>query len=244
MLGLIEFEESGAKLCLASRQIMGAVFLSLKLGKSSGGLFVRRSVARWARRMYEQGVRSAVFPLDFPYTALFIRQGIRPVDPLPLHRAMCAACVHRRLAELGIGADRAVVAIAARHMSREVEETVRAIAMNYRYVLLSVESGGEAFARDMLRKYGAALLLSPTKEQMERADALILFDPRADLRMENRVLCALYHGGESGRGYMELRLADHLAEQAGESCSQEQLAAALHSVGVLAPEMVKCEITC
>ena len=30
-----------------------------------------------ARMLRESGVRSAVFPVDFPYTALFIRQGRR-----------------------------------------------------------------------------------------------------------------------------------------------------------------------
>ena len=36
-------------------------------------------------------VRSAVFPVDFPYTALFIRMGVLPVDTLPLRRALAAS---------------------------------------------------------------------------------------------------------------------------------------------------------
>ena len=244
MLGWIEYDERCAKPSLTQRQIMGGTFLALRLGKPSGGVFARHHAARWARRMVEQGVRSAVFSADFPYTSLFIRQGIRFVDPLPLRRALCASCVHRRLEELGICAARAVVAIAAQYMSREVEETIRAIAVNYRYILLSVGSGGEAFARDMLRRYGTALLLSPTREQLERADALILFAPRPDLRQENRVLCVLHHGGKSGRGYMDLRLADRPGMQMDPDWPQEQLAAALYGMGVLKPEMVTCEIIC
>lgn len=244
MLGWIEYDERGAKSSLTQRQIMGGTFLALQLGKSSGGVFARYRAALWARRMVAQGVRSAVFPVAFPYASLFIQQGIRIVDSLPLRRALCASCVHRRLEELGISAAQAVVAIAAQYMSREVEETICAIAVNYRYILLSVEAGGQVFARDMLRRYGTALLLSPTREQLERADALILFAPRPDLQRDNRVLCALYHGGREERGHMDLRLEDGPGMQADPDWPQEQLAAALYGMGVLKPEMVKCEIIC
>ena len=244
MLGLIEWEEGITKPYLEPRKIMSGVFLALRLGKTSGGRFFRRRIAHLAKRMHDQGVRSAVFPADFPYETLFARQGILPVDPIPLRRALCASYVCRRLETLGIQKDRAVIAVAAQHMGREAEETVRTLALKYRYVLVSVSSGGEAFARDMLRRYGVALLLDPTEEQLDRADALILFSPRPDLRQENKVLCILYPEGNLGRDDMELKLGDAIMAQAAPGCSEEQLAAALHSMGVLSTEMIKCEITC
>ena len=244
MLGLIRYEESRAKPSLMPRQILGGTFLTLEMGRYRRGGFADRNAACWARRMREQGIRSAVFSADFPHTSLFIRQGILPVDPIGLQRTLCASCVCRRLEELGINAGRAVVAVAARHMSREVEDTVHTFAMKYRYILLSVESGGEAFAREMMRKYGAALLLNPTDDQLNRSDALILFDPMPGLAMGNPVICAVYHGAVTKRGSMRLWLTDPYAEKVGTQYSQEQFAAALHSMGVLMPEMVKCEITC
>ncbi len=244
MLGMIEFDESCDRPRILQRKILGGTFLTLNLGKAAHGPFPRRAAARWAARMREEGVRSAVFPVDFPYTAQFIHRGILPVDPLPLQRKLCAACVRERLEAIGVTPAQGVVAVVGEHMSREMEETARALALSYRYVLLSAATGGESFARELRRKYGAALLLRPSRDQLERADALVLFAPRPELSGENRVLCALYHGGEFGRGRMSITLGGKLMAQVAPNCAADQLAAALYSMGMLPQEMVKCEITC
>lgn len=244
MLGLIEFDENSGRPCLTRRQILGCTFLTLNLGRAARGALAGYHAGRWARQMRKQGVRTAVFPVDFPYTAVFLREGITPVDPLPLQRAVCADCVRRRLEELQVPPAQAVVAVAGEHMSREMEETARALALSYRYVLLSVPSGGEEFAREMRRRYGAALLLHPSADQLERADALVLFSPRPELSRKNRVLCSLYYGSDPGRGQVRFALSETLAEAVGPNCATDQLAAALYSMGALALEMGWCEITC
>ena len=189
-------------------------------------------------------MRTAVFPLDFPLTAVLERQGITPIDPLPLRRAMCARLVRQRLEKLGYAPTQAVVAVVGDYLSHEMEQTVKTLALHYRYVMLSVPSGAEELARSLRREYGVSLLLKPSCDQLERADALLLFAPRPDLRGENTVLCALYPGGETGRGRVAVCLSDEAAVSLPPNCCQEQLAAALYSMGAVDERILHGEIFC
>ena len=108
-------------------------------------------------------------------------------------------------------------------------------------MLLSVR-GGENFARDLRREYGLSLLLEPSADQMDRADALVLFAPRTDLTLDNPIFYALYPGGEAGRGRLPLCLPAEAAAQAETNCDQEQLAAALYAMGAIALETLLAEI--
>ncbi|MDE7242478.1 MAG: hypothetical protein K2O18_00650 [Oscillospiraceae bacterium] len=241
MLGYIIYGDGPKKPELGEKRLPGGTFVSLRMGTK--GPFAARRALRGAKKLREAGVRNAVFPVDFPYTAQFIRQGICPVDPLPLRRTLAAPLARRRLEERGISPAKAVIAISAERAVREVIEAAKALAMSYRYVLLSVKRGGEDFARSLRREYGISLLLRPSAEQMDRADALLLFSPRTDLALDNPILFTLYPGGEAGRGCLPLPLPAALAEQLEPNCSREQLAAALCTLGGLTPEMLLAEIS-
>lgn len=244
MLGYIEYHEhSTEKSYLRQERRLGGTFLVLDMGQSSHGLFASNRAARAAKRMLDQGVRRAVFPMDFPHTAVFLRHGITPVDPLPLRIALSPLYVRRRLDALGLSGTQAVVAVVGNSMNGEIAQTVHELALAYRYVLLSVRSGGEEFAQKMRRQYGVSLLLAPSTDQLERADALVLFSPRHELSRENRVLCALHPGGDP-RGCVPLQLDGKLLAAVDPNCPQDQLAAALHSMGVLPAEKLLGEITC
>ena len=117
--------------------------------------------------------------------------------------------------------------------SREVTECAKSLALSYRYVLLGVRGGGEDFARSLRREYGISLLLGPSPDQLDRADALVMFAPREDLARENPILYTLYPGGEAGRGRLPLSLPAALGSQMEANCDQEQLAAALYAMGGL-----------
>lgn len=244
MLGYIVYHEhSTGKACLQQEHRLGGTFLVLDMGRDAQGLFAPRRAARAAKRMLEQGVRRAVFPMDFPHTAIFLHHGIIPVDPLPLRTALSSLYVRRRLDGLGLSGTQAVVAVAGDSMNREMAQTVHELALAYRYVLLSVRSGGEEFAQKMRRQYGVSLLLAPSADQLERADALVLFAPRNELSRANPVLCTLHPGGDL-RGCVPLRLDGKLLASIEPNCPQDQLAAALHSMGVLPAETFLGEITC
>ena len=215
---------------------MGGKFLVLTVGREIRGMWGKRRVEQAVRQMREQGVRQAVFPVDFPYTAVFLRRGILPLDPLPLRRAVCAAYVMRRLNELQIPPERGVIAIGGEYLSREMRETATALAVAFRYVMLSVPEGGEELARELRRLYGISLLVKPGRDQLERADALVLFSPRSELSCENRVFCALYPGGEFTRGRVPVELMGEWTRSLPPNCDREQFAAALYAMGQLTVE--------
>lgn len=188
-------------------------------------------------------MRRAVFPVDFPYTELFLRQGVAPVETLPLRRTLAAPLTRRRLEALGRSPTEAVVGLSGARMSRELWEAARTLALSYRYVLLDAP-GGEDLARELRREYGISLLLRPSADQLERADALLLFASRRDLTGENPILYTLYPGGEGGRGRLPLALPPALGDQAEPNCDREQLAAALYAQGAVTLESLLGEIPC
>ena len=246
MLGYIIYGDGPKRPEIGERKLLGGAFVTLRLGQfahPNGPLALRRALTG-ARRLREMGVRAAVFPVDFPYMALFLRQGIHPVDTLPLRRALAAPLVRRRLEGMGLGPAQAVVAVSGERLSREVSDTAKALALGFRYVMLSVRGGGEDFARELRREYGISLLLKPSLEQLDRADALLLFAPRDGLAGENPILYTLYPGGEAGRGRLPLPLPAALREQVEPNCGEEQLTAALYALGALRLETVLAEIPC
>ena len=108
-------------------------------------------------------------------------------------------------------------------------------------MLLSVR-GGEIFARDLRREYGISLLLEPSPDQLDRADALVMFAPRQDLKLDNPILYTLYPGGEAGRGRLPLCLPAEAAVQTETNCDREQLTAALYAMGAIPLETLLAEI--
>ena len=243
MLGYIIYGEGPKRPALGERQLSGGTFVTLHMGphpRPNGPLALYRA-RQGAKLLREAGVRTAVFPVDFPYTALYIRQGILPVDTLPLRRALAAPVARRRLESLDCRPTQAVVAISGDRAAREVLETAKTLALSYRYVLLSAR-GGEDFAKNLRREYGISLLLDPAPDQLDRADALLLFAPRGDLAQDNKILYTLYPGGETGRGRLPLCLPKALEDQTESNCDREQLAAALYSLGALPLETLLAEI--
>lgn len=66
------------------------------------------------------------------------------------------------------------------------------LALGNRYVLLDVPYGGDTLANQLRREYGVSLLLSPTRQQLEEADVLVLFAARTDLRRRDPAVLRLY----------------------------------------------------
>ena len=202
MLGYIIYGEGPRRPALGDRQLSGGNFVTLEMNVHSrpNGPVALYRARQGAALLRDAGVRSAVFPVDFPYTSLFIRQGILPIDTLPLRRLLAAPLTRRRLENGGFSPAQAVVAVSGDRPLREVTECARTLALSYRYVLLSVKGDVEPFSRNLRREYGISLLLEPSPDQLDRADALVLFAPRTDLALNNPILYALYPGGEAGRG--------------------------------------------
>lgn len=244
MFGYIIYGDGAERRTVEHRQIAGGAFVVCRVRESRrpNSFIARRRAVQMADKLRASGVRQAVFPLDFPYTAIFIQRGILPVDPLPLRQALAAPLVRRQLERMGLDGTRAVIAISGDRMSRPLMETTKALALRYRYVLLSVPGGEEEFVRSLRREYGISLLLRPSAEQMERADALILFAPRGDMTVSSAVFHALYPGGEYLGRQAPLALPTALAKRLESNCSHEQMVAALYAMGVLSLEDILAEI--
>lgn len=242
MLGYIEYDGRHSAQRIIKEQRCGGSFLVAYTGCGAEGYFARRRADRAAKALRSQGIRRAVFPVDFPFCDSFARRGVLPVDPLPLWVDLCPGIVRKRLAAAGIDEREAVVAVSGDHVSAALERTVRALVRDFRHVLLSAP-GGEALADTLRQQQGAVVQLTSSRDRLERADALVLLAPRGDLSGENRVLCALYPGA-SGRGRIVLSLPAAQENGIAENCSREQLAAALYSMGALSCRRLLDEITC
>jgi len=192
---------------------------------------LRRRVLAAARRLRKSGITQVVLPEKFPYTAQLEKAGVRMVSTLPLRRALAAELVRTGLERSAEITGSVRVAVSGEHLTGELVRTVTELALRYRYVLLDLPYGGEEFCRQLRREYGVSVLLSPAKEQMESAEALILFQERADLQKSNPVVLALYEGGAAE--LPPLTLPTNMEEQLPDGVCRPQLLSALLAAGVL-----------
>ena len=159
-------------------------------------------------------------PPDCAVTAGLEKHGLRPVSTLPLRRSLAAQIVGWHLERLGLGAG-ARVAVAGEQLTGELARTVTELCLRCRYVLLGLPYGGEELSLQLRREYGVSLLLGAAREQLEGAEALVLFGERRDLSRKNPVVLALYEG--SGEELPPLVLPPALEEKLPAGCDRAQM---------------------
>lgn len=202
---------------------------------------LRRRVLAAARRLQKQGVNRAVLPAGFSYGGQLEKYGVRPISTLSLRRRLAADWVRAALAEEGLPTGGARVAVTAAQLTGEVVRTVTELALRHRYVLLDLPYGGEELCRQLRRDYGVSLLLGPSREQLEGAEALVLFDPRTDLAGKNPVTLPLYAETVSLPG---MALPPALEEQLPTGVDRGQLLAVLQEAGALRPGQITVTEPC
>ena len=196
---------------------------------------LRRRVLAAGKRLRKMGVTQAVLPEGFPYGRELARCGARPVSTLPLRRALAADWVRWVLEKQGKGTAGARVAVCAAQLTGEVVRTVTELCLRHRYVLLDLPYGGEELCRQLRREYGVSLLLGPSKEQLEGAEALVLFDPRTDLVRKDPAVLTLY---DETQALPPISLPPAAEEALPQGADRGQLLAALREAGVLRPGQV------
>lgn len=127
------------------------------------------------------------------------------------------------------------LAVAGDQLSGELVRTVTELALGNRYVLLDVPYGGDTLANQLRREYGVSLLLSPTRQQMEEADVLVLFAARTDLRRRDLAVLRLY---DEAAPLPPLLLPPVLEGQMPPGLCRPQLLAVLVESGVLRPGQI------
>lgn len=242
MIGILLWKEPQGgirqrQMTLAEREILHMRFLCAEIvrGPRTVDAALRRRTAAAAKRMRKMGVTRVVLPDGFAYAAQLERHGVQPVSTLALRRRLAADWTRQALARGETPPGRAKIAVSAAQMSGELVRTVTELALRHRYVALDVPYGGEELCRRLRREYGVSLLLGPDKEQLEGADALVLFDPRTDLRQRNPVVLPLY---DERAPMMPLSLPPALEERLPEGAGRGQLLSALMEAGVLRPGQV------
>lgn len=210
--------------------------LSLRRGERTPELVMRGRALSLAAKARKLGITRAVFPEGFPYLEQFAQRGVLPVETLGLYRTLASAWIwaEMRAKKIPTGG---TVAVCGERLSGQVARTVTELSLRHRYVLLDTRDG-EELARQLRREYGVSLLLGPSKEQLEAADVLALFDAREQLSRKNPVVLPLYEGAEIARP-PQLRLPPMLEERLPPDCRRDQLFAVLIEGGALRPGQIE-----
>lgn len=242
MIGMISWNLSesrkGKSMKLYQQGILHMRFAAVEVarGERTPEVLMRRRVQAVARKLQKAGVSRVVLPENFPYLQQLGKYGISPVSTLPLRRQLAAEWVQVAMEEQGLSGSSAKVAVTASQMTAELVRTVTELSLRNRYVLLEVPYGGEELGRQLRREYGVSLLLEPAAEQMEEAEALVLFDNRPDLQRKNPVVLELYQGANPS--IPPLVLPPALEEQLPKDVDRGQLLTALQEGGVLRPGQI------
>ena len=238
MVGLLTWAEPGKgqkSVRLEERHILRMRFLQAEVARSPHGAILRRRAAAAGKRLRKRGVTQVVLPEGFPFRELLAKCGLRPVSTLALRRGLAADWVRAGLEEKGLPVAGARVAVAAASLTGEAVRTVTELCLRHRYVLLDLPYGGEELCRQLRREYGVSLLLGPSKDQLEGAEALVLFDPRTDLSMKNPVALRLY---DESQALPPLVLPPEAEEALPAGADRGQLLAVLREAGALKREQI------
>lgn len=210
-------------------------FLGAEICKSARPAVLRRRVLAAGKRLRKQGVVRVVLPENFTCYEQLEKCGLRPVSTLSLRRAVAADWVQAVLGERGCSPSGARVAVSAANLTGELVRTVTELMLRHRYVLLDLPYGGEELCRQLRREYGVSLLLNPSQEQLEEAEALVLFDPRQDLSGGNGAVLRLY---DESAPLPTLSLPPVLEGKLPEGLNRGQLIAVLREAGALKREQI------
>lgn len=239
MIGYVQWTEEKKENRAGETAILRMRFYRVSILRREGTpeLLVRRRAAQAASRLQKLGVTRAVFPEDFPYGTIFARRGILPTETLSLYRSLASDWIWAEMKARSL-APTAAVAVSGERLGGELTRTVTELCLRVRYVLLDVPYGAEELARQLRREYGVSLLLSPTKQQLDSADVLVLFSPRQELSHKNPVVVPLYPGAQMDHP-PRLRLPPMLEENVPQGCRREELFAALLETGALRPSQIE-----
>ncbi len=243
MVGLLMWREpqKGRKRLEVREQILLHMrFLGAEVSWSPHPAVMRHRVLAAGKRLRKHGVVQVVLPEDFSFREQLEKCGLRPASTLTLRRALAADWVQAGLRERNLPCAGAKVAVSGASLTGEVVRTVTELMLRHRYVLLDLPYGGEELCRQLRREYGVSLLLKPSQEQLEEAEALVLFDPRKDrLACRNPVLLRLY---DESAPLPVLTLPPVLEEKLPEGVNRGQLLAVLREAGAVKREQISLGI--
>ena len=179
MVGMMLWEPSGhwtRPVTLKEVSVLHIRFLCARMAQDRrrNPLTERRRLRTAGKKLLRQRVEQVVLPAGASAEAL--PEGLRPVETLPLRRAIAADWCGELLRFRGENPAGARVLITADALSGEVVRTVTELALRHRYLILKVPFGGEELCRRLRREYGVSIVLNPETER-EPASVHMAFDP-------------------------------------------------------------------
>lgn len=238
MVGLLLWKEErtgGRAVTLREQSILQMRFLCaeiLRTPKTPEAL-CRRRLAAAAKQLRKRGVTRVILPREFPFCGLPEAWGLQRVSTASLRQALAADWVRWLLAQRGIPAASARVAVLADRLTGDVVRTVTELALRHRYVRLDLPYGGEELCRRLRREYGVSLLTGLSAEQMREAEAAVLFAPAPDCRTDAAL--RLY---DEEMPLPPLSLPPALEERLPVGADRGQLLAVLRESGVIRPGQI------
>lgn len=243
MMGLIVWQQpdNGIRLRTVTAEetsVLRVPFVRVEVlrGPRTRPATLERRMIRAAQKLRQAGVSRTVLPADYPAAQWPRRHGVEAVSTLSLRRSLGAEVVRRITAERGWSSGSVRIAVTAGQMTGELVKAVTELSLGYRYVMLDVPYGGEELCRRLRREYGVALLVQPSREQLESAQVLVAFDRRTDLAGKNEAVVELYEGADDT--FPSLTVPPSVETQLPAGVNRLQLLAALRGAGVLAPGQI------
>ena len=242
MIGFIVWQEKTAgkrqrSVALREESVLHMRFMKAEVlrGEKTPEAVLRRRVLAAGKRLRKLGIPRAVLPESFPYRDVLMLCGLQGISTLALRRSLAADWLRWELEKKGLSPVTGRIAVSADQLTGELVRTVTEVVLRHRYVLLDIPYGGEDLSRQLRREYGVSLLLNPDKEQLEGADALILFGAREDLSCRNPVVLPLY---DETVALPEFSLPPAIEERLPAGADRTQLVAALREAGALRPGQI------
>jgi hypothetical protein len=212
--------------------IGGAVFAVLEI-RGSNGFYLRRRLARAARKLSKWGVRQAVFPRDFPLMEPFADQGIGPVPEQALRCALMEKLLDRLTRDKELPLAQGAAALLSARTDERVWRGGEALARRARFLILSTGAGGEALGDQLRYTYGvSAAPVAPMAPVLG-----VYYTDLPEQPPFEAYLCLGPHCGEEQ--LVELDVSKEWRERLGDKEPSAQLLAALFSMGRIRPEDIK-----
>ncbi|MCI8478620.1 MAG: hypothetical protein HFE97_09825 [Oscillospiraceae bacterium] len=117
-----------------------------------------RRVLRGARRLVKAGCRRVLTEPGFCHWTVLADWGLRPVEAGRLSQALAAPLILAALAQQGIPASRACVALRGDRVTPACARTAETLCHHVRQLIIDIPADGTELARYLRAEYGVAVL--------------------------------------------------------------------------------------
>ena len=143
----------------------------LKAGPDTGRRRLEKLCMRAALELKLSGIDTVCFGNDFPGRDFFKDCGFKEQTVRPVLERGAAA-----VARMAARDECDTVAVFSRRIMRAETETIKRLALDFRYVLLFTGTCPAALVRDLGERMGAALIEAPSEKLLKKAGAAVFFD--------------------------------------------------------------------